>query len=154
MRCVAMKHASARRHACAAALCLALPSAGLAQPQAEGRLDAITGGYDGDRAIPEVYWEEEMQGLYAIDGACDDPDAVWAFALDTVDMGRTICTFLGKMTFHEGWLHVPAGQCSRMGESVDSIWIALREEEDGVLSARIGDADEVVRLISCPHPGE
>jgi hypothetical protein len=72
----------------------------------------------------------------------------------TIEMGRTICTSLGKMTWDEDWLVVPGGECSRMGESLDSQWVSLRDEGDGVISARIEGSDEAIRLESCPHPGE
>lgn len=149
-----MRHLHLFRHTGAAAILAALPAAGFAQPQAEGRLDAVTGRHDGDRPIPEVFWEEEVHGLYGVDGDCDDPDAVWAFAVQTVGMGRTICTALGKLTFHDDWLHIPASQCSRMGESVDDLWIALREAGDGAFSARIGEDGETLRLERCPPAEE
>ena len=133
---------------------LLLPAVALAQPEAEGRIDAVTGDDRGDRPIPEVVWEERLQGLHAVDGACGEADQVWAIALGSVEMGRTICTALGKMTYDEGWLLVPASQCSRMGESVDDLWLALRGPEDGAVLARIGQDGETVRLLPCPPPGE
>ena len=133
---------------------LLLPAAALAQPEAEGRIDAVIGEDRGDRPIPEVVWAERMQGLHAVDGACGEAELVWAFARDTVEMGRTVCTALGKMTYENDWLHVPASQCVRMGESVDDLWLALRGPEDGAVLARIGEEGETVRLLPCPPPGE
>lgn len=151
LRCNFMSHASLPR-TCLSALLL-LPAAAFAQPQAEGRIDAVTGEDSGDRPIPEVVWEERLQGLYAVEGACGEAELVWAFALDTVEMGRTVCTALGKMTFEDDWLHVPASQCVRMGESVEDRWIALRGPEDGAVLARVGEG-EPLRLLPCLPPGE
>jgi hypothetical protein len=136
------------------AAALLLPGAALAQPETEGRLDAVSGAQQGDRPIAEVFWQEDLQGLYAIDGACDEADVVWAFARDTVGMGRTVCTSLGKMTYEDDWLHVPASQCTRMGTSVDSPWLALREEEGGEVLARLDQSEDIIRLVRCPHPTE
>lgn len=131
---------------------LLLPAPVAAQPETGSRMETILGERGGE-PLPEIAWEQSFQGLYAVDGACDESDAVWAFALNTIEMGRTICTSLGKLTWNEGWLVVPGGECSRMGESVESQWVSLRDEGDGVIAARIEGSDEV-RLESCPHPGE
>lgn len=133
------------RHTLALAALL-LPASALAQSGSGSTPD------DG-APIPEVAWEETFQGLHAVDGACEDPDAIWAFARGTVEMGRTICTSLGKIVWEDGWLIVPASQCSHMGESRDSVRLRLRMEDGAALSARRDEADEVIALRRCPHPG-
>lgn len=133
---------------------LLLPALAAAQPETDGRIETLLEEDRGDAPLPEIAWEESFQGLYAVEGACDDPDAVWAFALDALEMGRTICTSLGKMTWDGDWLVVPGGECSRMGESVESQWIALRDEGDGAISARTEDSDVPVRLEACSPHGE
>jgi hypothetical protein len=130
---------------------LLLPAAALAQPETGGRIENLREETRGEAPIPEVAWEERFQGLHAVNGACEDADAIWAFALNTVEMGRTICTSLGKIIWEDGWLLVPAAQCSRMGEEVESRWIALREE-DGGIAARVEGSEAGIRLERCPHP--
>jgi hypothetical protein len=102
--------------------------------------------------LPEDAWSTRFAGLHAADGACDDADAVWAFALGTVEMGRTICTALGKMIWEDGRLVVPLSQCSRMGEPVEPGWVALRDAGDSAITALTADGAEV-RLVACPPPG-
>jgi hypothetical protein len=148
-----MEHApSLTRLALVAALLL--PAAATAQSETGGMMDTLFGTDRTDRPIPEAAWENQFQGLYAVEGACDDADAIWAFALDTIEMGRTICTSLGKLTWDEEWLVVPGGQCSRMGESIDSQTVSLREESEGIVTARMEETDETITLEYCPHPGE
>jgi len=133
---------------------LLMPAPVAAQPETGSRIETLMDDDRGGEPLPEIAWEQSFQGLYAVDGACDEADAVWAFALNTIEMGRTICTSLGKMTWDGDWLVVPGGECSRMGESVGSQWVSLRDEGDGVISARIEGSDEEIRLEHCPPPGE
>jgi hypothetical protein len=101
--------------------------------------------------LPDDAWESRFQGLHAVDGACEDADAVWAFAQGTAEMGRTICTAFGKMTWEAGWLLVPLSQCSRMGERVDGGTLALRDAGEGRILARVASGE--VSLAACPPPG-
>lgn len=133
-------------------LALMLPTAAPAQTEGESRIETLFGETRGESPIPEIAWKERFQGLHAVDGACGEANAVWAFATDTVEMGRTICTALGKMTWEDGWLIVPAAQCSRMGADVPSRRIWLRAE-DGAVTARLEGAETPVRLEPCPPPG-
>jgi hypothetical protein len=105
-----------------------------------------------ERRIPEDAWSTRFAGLHAVDGACEDADAVWAFAPGTVEMGRTICTALVKMIWDDGRLVVPLSQCSRMGERVEPGWVALRDEGEDRITALTADGAEV-RLAACPPPG-
>ena len=132
---------------------LLLPAGALAQPDSGGRMGTLRDDARGAAPIPEAAWDARFQGLYAVEGACDEPDAVWALARGTVETGRTICTSLGKMTWEDGWLHVPAAQCSRMGKPAESRWIAFRGEEGGAVSARVEGTGAPVRLEPCPPPG-
>jgi len=93
-----------------------------------------------------------FQGLFAVDGACGDPEAVWALAPGSVDMGRTICTSLGKMTWEDGELVVPMSNCQRMGEDVEEMEIAVRRESETVIILTTGD--EELRLEACEPPLE
>jgi len=138
--------------ALAAALALPLPVP--AQTENEGRLeDTILSEEDrGETRLGEEAWETRFQGLFAVDGACGDPDAVWAFAPGSVDMGRTICTSLGKMTWEDGELLVPMSDCQRMGEDVEEMEIALRRESESVIILNTGD--EELRLEACEPPLE
>ncbi len=125
-----------------------------AQTESEGRLeDTILSEEErGETRLGEEAFQSRFQGLFAVDGACDDSDAVWAFALGSVEMGRTICTSLGKMTWEDGELVVPLADCQRMGEDMGETEIALRRESDSVIIARMGD--EEVRLEACEPPLE
>lgn len=109
-------------------------------------------GSEVEARLPEDAWATRFHGLHAVNGDCADPDAVWAFAPGTVEMGRTICTALGKMIWQEGWLMIPVSQCSRMGEPVEPGWVALRDAGEAVIAAVAPDGSDV-RLGACPAPG-
>ena len=100
--------------------------------------------------IPAEAWATRFEGLHAVDGACEDPDAVWALASGTAEMGRTVCTAFGKMTWEEGWLLVPLSQCSRMGEPVEGGTLALRDAGEDRILARVASGE--VSLAACPPP--
>jgi hypothetical protein len=137
---------------CLALALLLLPAAALAQPETGGRIENLREETRGDAPIPEVAWEERFQGLHAVDGACDEADAVWAFALNTVEMGRTICTSLGKIIWEDGWLLVPRRAMQphgRGGRQPLDRPARGRRRDRGALR-RLGSVE--IRLERCPHP--
>lgn len=130
---------------------LILTAASSAFGQESNRLgDTVLSGEDRDttRLGYEAY-STRFQGLYAIDGACDRHDQVWALAPGSVTMGDIICLGLGKMTWEDDGLRIPLSQCTRNGEVVDDRVVSLREASGGDLAA-ITTGGERLTLSPCP----
>lgn len=111
--------------------------------------DTVLSGEDRDATrLGYEAFLSRFQGLYAIDGACDLHDQVWAFATESVTMGDVICLGLGKMTWEDDSLRIPLSQCTRDGEEMHERDINLREANGSDLTVTVDS--ERFTLSPCP----
>lgn len=127
----------------AAALALAAPAA--AQTATDDRFG------DEDRQDTRLgleAWNSRFVGQYAVDGACEDPEAVWTLTEGTVRAGRLNCLGMGKLTWEDDALLVPLSSCTRMGGDLPDRTLGFRKEGHDVVVTGT-DASRDVRLTPC-----
>lgn len=111
-----------------------------AQGTAQGHVEAVTDGEDRDATrLGDSAYESRFQGLWAEDGACGDHERTWAFSVDSVMHGSLSCIGLGKMTWEDGRLLVPLGDCQMRGDDVTPEALSLSDPEGAEIIAVYGD---------------
>lgn len=130
-------------------LIAALPATG----QDESHVQAVTGSEDrSETRLGETAYASQFEGLWAVDGQCGEHDLTWAFAPNSIDMGRTSCIGLGKMTWEEDGLVIPLSSCTRMGEDVEPERLVLHDPDGPEITVVYGG--EAATLLPCTEPIE
>lgn len=92
------------------------------------------------RLAPDA-WRADFAGRYAVEGRCQDPEAIWVLHPVAVQAGRLNCNGVGKITWADdsATLVVPVTDCQRMADGVPDRTMGFRRAGPDRVLAASGD---------------